>query len=157
MLIANYIYAAVRSGYWQMEQWQAWADNLIISHDELEEFVYGLSVAENDHEVYSAIADQLYDERYNEGIDYCFHDIIVGYYYLMYKEGRLSLLKLFVSLLDEDDISEGYTVMEYEEAEHIYNRLRLGVVNIKRIDELLEPLTEVAKKQFESILSYMKI
>ena len=138
MLIANYIYAAVRSGYWQMEQWQAWADNLIISHDELEEFVYGLSVAENDHEVYSAIADQLYDERCNEGIDYCFHDI-------------------FENLLYEDDISNGYTIMEYEEAEHIYNRLRLGVVNIKRIDELLEPLTEVAKKQFESILSYMKI
>ena len=75
----------------------------------------------------------------------------------MYKEGRLSLLKLFENLLYEDDISNGYTVMEYEEAEHIYNRLRLGVVNIKRIDELLEPLTEVAKKQFESILSYMKI
>ena len=55
MLIANYIYAAIKSGYWKMEQWQAWADNLIISHDELEEFVYGLSVAENDHEVHSAI------------------------------------------------------------------------------------------------------
>ena len=157
MLIAHYIYAAVGSGYWKMEQWQAWADNLIISHDELEDFVYGLSVAENNREVYSAIDEQYFQERWNEDIDYCIYDIIVGYYYLMYKEGRLSLLKLFVSLLDEDDISEGYTVMEYEEAEHIYNQLRLGVVNIKRIDELLEPLTEVAKKQFESILSYMKI
>ena len=112
MLIANYIYAAIKSGYWQMEQWQAWADNLIISHDELEDFVYGLSVAENDYEVHSAIADQLYDERCNEGRDYCFHDIIVGYYYLMYKEGRLSLLKLFENLLYEDDISNGYTIME---------------------------------------------
>ena len=157
MLIAHYIYAAVGSGYWKMEQWQAWADNLIISHDELENFVYGLSVAENNREVYSAIDEQYFQERWNEDIDYCIYDIIVGYYYLMYKEGRLSLLKLFGNLMDEDDISWGYTVMEYEEAEHIYNQLRQGVVNIKRIDELLEPLTEVAKKQFESILSYMKI
>ena len=157
MLIAHYIYAPVGSGYWNMEQWQAWADNLIISHDELEDFVYGLSVAENNREVYSAIDEQYFQERWNEDIDYCIYDIIIGYYYLMYKEGRLSLLKLFENLLYEDDISNGYTVMEYEEAEHIYNQLRLGVVNIKRIDELLEPLTEVAKKQFESILSYMKI
>ena len=51
----------------------AWADNLIISHDELENFVYGLSVAENNREVYSAIDEQYFQERWNEDIDYCIY------------------------------------------------------------------------------------
>lgn len=157
MLIAHYLETVILSGYWKKEQWQAWADELIISHDELEDFVYGISLAENEMEAYGVLGEQKFEEVFNESNSFYIEEIVVGYYYLMYKEGRMSLLELFERLTDEDDISSSSTAVEWEEREHILNELRMGVINTERIDELLAPLIKPAKEQLEAILGYMRV
>ena len=157
MIIAHYLNVVVSSGYWQKEQWQAWADELIVSHDELEDFVDDISVAEDESEVGAALREQWYMEVFDGSNNFYIEEIVVGYYYLMFKEGRMSLLELFERLMNDDDISSSSTAVEWEEREHIFNELRMGVINIERIDELLAPLIKPAKEQLEAILSYMKV
>lgn len=70
MPIVNYLHTVVISQYWNMEQWQSWADGLILCNDNLEDWIYKVAFS-NDreklfleiiyecgtHEIYSRLCD----------------------------------------------------------------------------------------------------
>lgn len=47
MPIVNYLHTIVLSKYWNTNQWQSWADCLIICNDNLEEWVYDVAIAKS--------------------------------------------------------------------------------------------------------------
>ncbi len=157
MPIVNYLYTIVVSGYWKKEQWQSWADELILCNDELEDWIYDVAFARDEEELYVAIAHEIVIEEFDKKTIYCEPDVVIGYYYLMYQEGRMDLLELFFKLVDEDDISSETKLFDFQEKISMLNRARMEKLDIKKIDKLFMPLAKIAKEQLSAIIHYMKI
>ena len=157
MPIANYLHTIVISEYWEEEQWQSWADELILRNDKLENWIYDVAFAKDKEKLYLAIAHEKVIEVFNKETLYCEPDVVIGYYYLMYQEGRMNLSKLFLKLADEDDISSETKLFDFQEITCILNEVRKGKIDIERIDKVLTPLAKIAKKQLEALTNYMRI
>lgn len=157
MPIVNYLHTIVISGYWKEEQWQSWADKLILCNDELETWIYDVAFAKNKNELCLAIAHEKIAEVFDKENLYWEPDVVIGYYYLMYQEGRMSLLKLFSKLADEDDISSEAKLFDFQEAMYMMNRVRLGEVDTEKIDKLFMPLAKIAREQLKALTHYMKV
>ena len=155
MPIVNYLHTIVVSGYWKEEEWQLWADNLILCNDELEDWIYEVAFAKNREELCLAIAYKKNIEVFNEKTLYWEPDVIIGYYYLMYQEGRMNLSELFLKLIDEDDISSESKLFDSQEVIDVLNMAKKGENNIKKLDELLKPLAKVASEQLAVVIHYM--
>ena len=156
MPIVNYLHTIVISGYWKTEQWQSWADKLILSSNELKSWVYDVSFAKNREELCLAIAHEKITEVFDKETLYWEPDVIIGYYYLLYQEGRMALSELFSKLCDEDDISSEAKLFNSQEVMRMLYKIQAGEIKIKKLDELLMPLAKVAKKQLEALLYYIE-
>lgn len=78
----------------------------------------------------------------------------IGYYYLMYQEGRMSLSELFTKLMDEDDASGEAEFFDSQEAVCMLSKVRKGELNAEEIDKLLKPLAKIARKQLDELEHY---
>lgn len=154
MPIVNYLHTIVVSEYWKKEQWQSWADELILCNDELESWIYDVAVAKNKEELCSSIAHEKIIEVFDKGTLYWESDVVIGYYYLMYQEGRMDLSALFSKLADEDDISSEAGLFDFQEAMYIWNKKR---INTETMESLFSPLANAAKEQLEALMHYRKI
>ncbi|WP_291562646.1 MULTISPECIES: hypothetical protein [unclassified Clostridium] len=115
MTIGHYIYIASVSGYYSKSDWQGWADRQILNKNEVEDWVYKVSLAKDIEGLSMAVSDKKLEECYYEENKSSSSDAIVGYYYMQYKENRLSLRDLFSKLSDEDDISTTSSINENED------------------------------------------
>lgn len=156
MPIVNYLHTIVESEYWKKEQWQKWADELIINYDELEDWIYDVSFANDKEELCLAIAHEKMIELFDKETYYCEPDVIIGYYYLMYQEERMDLSELLLRLIDEDDVSSEAELRSYSETKSFLNKAKMGEIDIKKMDKLLSPLAEIASKQLNVLESYLK-
>ena len=154
MTIVNYLHTIVVSGYWKEEQWQSWADQLIMNHDELEDWVFDVAFAQSKEELCLAIAHKKITEVLSKETLYWEPDVVIGYYYLMFQEGRMGLSELFLRLIDEDDIASEAALFDMPEAMSMLNKAKVGEVDIKKLDELLMPLAKVAGEQLVAITHY---
>lgn len=157
MPIVNYLHTIVVSEYWKEEQWQSWADKLIMCNDELEDWIYDVAFAKNREQLCLVIAHEKITEVFDKETLYWEPDVVIGYYYLMYKEGRISLLELFSKLADEDDISSESDVFNNQEMINMLNKGVMGEKDIKKVDKLLMPLAKIAREQLETLTHYMKM
>lgn len=157
MPIVNYLYTIVVSGYWKVEQWQSWAYELIMCNDNLEDWIYEVACAKSREQLYLAIAHEKIIEVFDKETLYKEADVVVGYYYLMYQEGRMDLLELFLKLTDEDDISNESEVLDFQEAISMLNRARMDEIDIDKVDKLMIPLAKVAREQLEALTYYKKM
>ena len=155
--IVNYLHTIVLSGYWKEEQWQLWADELILCNDELEGWIYDVAFAKNREELCMVIAHEKITEVFDKETLYWEPDVVIGYYYLMYKEGKMDLLELFSKLIDEDDVSSEAKLFNFQEASLILNKVRMDEMDIEKIDKLFKPLAKVAREQLEVLTHYMKM
>lgn len=155
MPIVNYLHTIVVSGYWKADQWQSWADKLILSGDELKSWVYDVAFAKNKEELCLAIAYEKTIEVFEKETLYCESDVVIGYYYLLYQEGRMALSELFSKLCDEDDISSEAELLSSQEIMGMLDKMQAGKADIKKLNELLMPLAKIAKKQLEALLYYI--
>lgn len=149
MPIVNYLHTIVVSEYWKKEQWQSWADELILCNDELKDWIYDIAFAKNREELCISIAHEKITEIFDKETLYWELDVVIGYYYLMYQEGRMDLPELFSKLADEDDISSESKLFEFHEA-------RMGEIDKEKVDKLLMPLAKAAREQLEILTHYMK-
>jgi len=92
--IANYLYSIVYSDVYGKEDWRNWADQLIISHDNLDVWIYDLSMARNKEQVFEALFEQMHYERIEIGLSYPLTEIIQGYYYYKYINKEILLYQL---------------------------------------------------------------
>ena len=91
MTIANYIYIAVISGYYSKSDWQGWADKQISNNDDVEEWIYKVSLAKDIDELCTAVYNKNIEECYYKNNECSQDDAVVGYYYMLYIEKRISL------------------------------------------------------------------
>lgn len=154
MPIINYLYTAVLSGYLRKEQWQKWADCIIMNENEIEAWIYEVSIAENVSEVCNAIYYQKMIEPFDNDTRYWEPDIIVGYYYLMYREGEMSLIDLLKRLSDEDDVCSESEIFDKPEMINLLNDIKDGIISDRKIDELLNPMAQKAKLQYDTLLNF---
>ena len=157
MPIVNYLHTIVVSEYWKKEQWQSWVDELILCNDELENWIYDVAFAKNEEELCLAIAHETIVEVFDKETFYWEPDVVLGYYYLMYQEGRMDLSELFNKIADEDDISSEAALFDSQEAIDVLNRARMGEVDTGKISELFMPLAKAASEQLEALIHYKDV
>ena len=151
--IAHYLQTAVKSGYFQCKEWENWADRLIIDNDEVESWIYDVSCAKSESELYMAIQPKICQEFFTKENMYSEPDIIIGYYYLLYKENRISIQHLLSKLNDDDDDSSDAQLFHNKRFKEIVHMLFKDVkyANGKEyMEELLNMMkipAIVAKKQ----------
>lgn len=153
MPIVNYLHTIAVSEYWKKEQWQSWADELILCNDELEGWIYDVAVAKSKEELCLSIAHEKTIEVFNKETLYWEPDVVIGYYYLMYQEGRMGLPALFSKLADEDDISSEASSFDFRKAIYISNKERMST---GEMDKLFIHLAKAAKEQLEALMHYKK-
>lgn len=122
--IANYLMIAVSSGYYIKKDWQNWADNIISRDTKFEYWIYEVSIAKSKEELYIAIIDKVYEECFRESSLYEKEDCIIGYYFLMYKEGRLSFSNLLYNLYFEDDLSNDALILDNLNFKYLVNAIK---------------------------------
>ena len=153
MTIANYIYIAVISGYYSKSDWQKWADEEILNNHEVEEWVYNVSLAKNVDELCIALYDKKLEECYYDYNKSLQGDVVVGYYYMLYSEKRISLYELISRLSDEDDVSASSSIHENQNFYTIFkdinenNNLIEECELITKIEKLLQPFKKLAEEQ----------
>lgn len=157
MPIVNYLHTIVVSEYWKEEQWQSWAYKLILCNNELEDWIYDVAFAKNKEQLCLAVAHEKVIEVFDKETLYWEPDVVIGYYYLMHQEGRMDLLELFSKLTDEDDISSESELFDFQEAMSMFNKARMGEIDMEKVDKLMMPLAKVAREQLEVLIHYIKM
>lgn len=152
----HYLHTIVNSGYWEKKEWQSWADDLIGCNENLDIWIYDVSVAKNREALGIAIVYEMYEEILDEETDYWEAQVIMGYYYMMYKEGRMSLRKLLLKYTDEDDIASESNLLDYEECLSWLEKETLEDMDLQKIDKVLLPMERIARKQLYELQHYLK-
>ncbi|MFD3262326.1 hypothetical protein ACE3MQ_27400 [Paenibacillus lentus] len=157
--IAHYLFAISFSGYYKKKDWQNWADQRILKQTSVEDWLINISLANSIDMLSDALCDLLISERFEVKNDVPSSDAIIGYFYLMYLDGKLSLQDLLLKSGDEADGGEGASV-ECEEFYAISNALEKDTLLMKdndfrkKISALYEPFRKVAQLQKEELGSY---
>lgn len=152
-MIANELQIIAQSGYYSAKDWQAWADNIILNSDEVDSWIYDVSLAQNLTELMWAVQDA-YDNNCSE---YLRNDTILGYKYMMYRENRLAindLAKYFIDLWVEDmfetefskELAYGFDILLADS----------GSMSEELMEKELSPLAEYSSKQKKYIEEYCK-
>lgn len=154
----RYLYRIVLSGYYNEEQWRAWADNIILKNEvsDIEDWIYNVSLAGDREAFFRAIHyvilpddDSILLDYYNET------DIVIGYYYLMYKEGRIDMKEMLDHLDDSDDPGGESAVYWDNNLKELFEKTTLTESDLVRLDGLFAPLAKEAEAQKKEIESYM--
>lgn len=117
--IANYLYSIIYSEVYKKEDWQNWADQLIINNDNLDIWIYDLSIAENNDVVYKLLSDRMLDEIGEVKLNYSLTETIHGYYYYRYRNRELNLYELLTSAGGVSDANQAGGV----DCEYFYDKL----------------------------------
>lgn len=154
MIIVNYLHTVVISGYYEKEQWQSWADKIILNNENVQSWIYDVAVAKNKQELFDAIAFEKCIEEFSKDTLYWETDVVIGYYYLMYKEDKITLSQLVEKVTDEDDASGESRLFDSKEMMDVINNVKIGRVDLKKIEKFLEPLAQEARKQEDVLKNY---
>lgn len=163
MTIGYYVYLACISGYYCKLDWQSWADRLILKSVNIEDWIYNISLAKNENELCIAVNEKKIGESYCGENKQPLEDAIVGYYYLLYLENRISMYDLLSKLSDEDDISNSSSIHEFQNFYDLWNLVKLNKdlitkkYFVENIHELLEPYRIIASDQLRHINNYSVI
>lgn len=154
--VIHYLHTIVVSHYWGKKEWQAWADDLIVCNEELDSWIYDVSMAKDVEALGITIAYERYEEMCDEETDYWEAQVVMGYYYMMYKEGRMRLTELLLKYTDEDDIASKSELLNYEECLLWLEKETLAESDIQKIDKILSPVEQIARKQLYELQHYLK-
>jgi hypothetical protein len=157
--IAHYLFAIAVSGYYQKNDWQNWADQRILKQTSAEDWLIEISLANSIEMLSDALSDLLISERFRIKNLVPSSDAIIGYFYLMYLEGKISLQELLLKSGDEADGGEGASV-ECEEFYAISSDIENDTNLLedtdfwKEISVLYEPFRKIAQLQMGELESY---
>lgn len=159
-LVAHYLHTAVSSEYYVKKDWEEWADRIIMNKENLDMWIYDVSIAKNLEEFFSAIYPQLCQEYFEEDDVYSEPDIIIGYYYIMYKEGRMTLFELLSRVNDDDDASSGAMLYRNKRFKELIHKLFKDILlqqemqYVKELETIIAPLEKAAFRQQKILENY---
>lgn len=138
---AHFLYIAVLSGYYKRKDWQAWADQIILNNDDLELWIYDVSMAWEKEQLYDALSEQKIQEYCNADLVFYQPDVVVGYYCLLYREKRMSIRELTSRLSDEDDESNGAEMLRDSQTVKLIWKIFSSTYHSEDVEELMKILT----------------
>lgn len=136
-MIAHYLHTIVLSGYYDPKQWRKWADDCILNRNDTPLWIYDVSLAKNLEDFFLIISHPKTVEFVDNNNSYWEPDVVIGYYYLMYIEGRLSISDLLDRLTDEDDYSNESVVLDNND--FMTALLGSSAVDLYSLDTALKP------------------
>lgn len=157
--IGHFLFATAFSGYFSKKDWQEWADKRIMRSGKLDDWLINVSLSRDIDELSKALCDLLIDESHRIKSIPPFSDAVIGYFYLKYLDGKLSLQDLLLKSGDEADGGEGASV-ECEKFYAILNDVEKDIQLMedssfqKKISVLFEPFGKIAEQQKENLESY---
>ena len=157
--IAHYLFAVSYSGYYQKKDWQNWADQRIMKQILVEDWLISISLSNSIEILSDALSDLLISERADMENKITSSDAIIGYFYLMYLEGKLSIYELLLNSGDEADGGEGASI-ECEEWYALSTNLDGNIFLAeeatfkKKIAALYAPFKKIAQLQLEELENY---
>lgn len=160
--IAHYLFNISFSGYYQKQDWQSWADQRLLKQPLAEEWLINVSLADSIETLSSALGDLLISERFAAKNRVPSSDAVIGYFYLMYLEEKMSLQELLLKSGDEADGGEGASA-ECEEFYEISSDLEQDVFLVedtdfqRKISELYEPFRTIARLQMRELMAGMDL
>lgn len=154
MPIINYLHTAIISGYFDRERWQLWADEIIMMCNEPVLWLFDISVAGSVGEACQAIAYLRNNEKFTKESYYYEPNVVIGYYYLLYKEKRINMRELYMKLSDEDDIASESELITSPEMKTLLNEMKNGKLNADRMEKLLYPLEQIARQQLDILVHW---
>lgn len=92
--VARSLYALAYCGIYKYQDWQKWADKLILDNSELDLWIYDVSMAHDFTTLSEAIGDRIEQETWSEYPSYTITELILGGYYYMYKSDDITLYEL---------------------------------------------------------------
>ena len=92
LTIERFLWNIIESGMYQKADWQNWADRMILENDDVDNWIYDLSLATTKEEVVNTlfVSHDGYGAYYLP-TEFCDYEVFEGYYYLLYKEGKMDL------------------------------------------------------------------
>lgn len=156
--IANYLFVAASSGFYSKKEWQSWADKQILKKDKVDDWIYSVSLAKDINELSMALGDGIIQENYYANNEHPPSDAVIGYYYMEYLAGGISIYELLTRSGDEAD--GGEATLECEEFYSILNEIDRNEKSIddeefiKNIRLMFEPFIKVAEQQLQKIKEY---
>ena len=100
-------------------------------------WIYNVSLAKNLEELFLIISYPKTVEFVDNSNSYWEPDVIIGYYYLMYMEGRLSISDLYDKLTNEDDYSNESVVLD--DCDFMNALVDSSAVDLNLLDTVLKP------------------
>ena len=158
MCIAKCLFAAAFSGHYNKNDWQEWADERILNNNKVEDWIYNVSWANSIDNLSEVLSDKLIDEEYKYPHFDLFSDAVIGYYYMEYLNGEITLYELLTKSGDEADGGEARLACEVFYS--ILNQIDRNEKYIndeefaKSIKSLFKPFLKVAQSQLKIIEEY---
>lgn len=158
MCIAKCLFAAAFSGHYNKNDWQAWADERILKNNKVEDWIYNVSLANSIDNLSEALSDKLIDEEHKNPSWGLFSDAVIGYFYMEYLNGEMSLYELLTKSGSEAD--SGEATLECEEFYSILNEIDRKEKSIddgeflNSIKCMFEPFIKVAEQQKKELENY---
>ncbi|HEX5444005.1 MAG TPA: hypothetical protein VFW87_09265 [Pirellulales bacterium] len=154
--LATYWMAAAGSGYAKPGDWQSWADAIIERCDAPDDWLIELSLAHDLPALMRSLASRLQEERSCAELDEARDDAILGYLWLRYERGELTLadcLKHSASFADSGSAS-----IECELVFGLLNGLEQAIDQREtnaiaaRAESLFAPMRTVASSQWKALM-----
>jgi len=121
--IAHCWLAGTRSGYFTSKDWQAWADEIIVLEEQPPIWLIEMSTADDLTSLLSALRGKFNEEKTGGSAEDTLGDATIGFYYLMYEDGRLSEVDLL--RLVGEEAEGGMTTLECETAYEFLNEIEV--------------------------------
>lgn len=151
--IERLLWNIIESGMYQKADWQAWADKIILENDEVDKWIYDLSLAATKEDVLNAlfVSHDGYGAYYLT-TKFCDYEVFEGYYYLLYKEGKMDL---------KDFLWESANLQDAYACDHsFYGLIDCDISEISdKINNHFKPYAEEAlrQKQIIETITYKEI
>lgn len=157
--IARSLFALAYCGIYKYQDWQKWADKLILDNSELDLWVYDVSMAHDFTALSEAIGEKIEQEDWSEYPSYTITELILGGYYQMYKSNNITLYEL---IEQSGRISDGGNVSK--DCEYFYKLM--NVIDrqpameknnelLKELDDYLEPFRQEIMTRKSYIENYL--
>lgn len=154
--LAKYWMAAARSGYAKPGDWQSWADSLIERCDAPDRWLIDVSLAHDLPALERSLASRLQQEQSSAAVDESMDDAALGYLWLGYERGDISLaecLELSGNLADAGSASiECETLFRLlKDLEHATDQRQAAALTA-RAKSLFAPLRTSASSQWSKLM-----
>lgn len=158
--LATYWLAVLTTRFARLSDSQEWVYYVIARIDTPPRWILEMATVDSLEQILAVLQEQKYHEEMNAGYALSIGDAKLGYYYRMYREGRMSLHDFLAIAGDEAD--GGTSDLDPEPVFELLNIIEQRAANrysdlegVKiRVEEIFEPYGAIAEDQWTKLAAF---